>query len=195
MSAGTRILFIDNEDSFVYNLVDACRSFGHEVDVFRCDWAATEALQYIRQRAPRLLVLSPGPCGPRDARLCMELLASAPEELPVLGVCLGHQCIVEHFGGRVEATGKPAHGKAALIRHDGGPLWRGIENPFQAGRYHSLAALAVPDVLEVTAWLGDMPMAVQHPNRPVIGVQFHPESVLTPAGNQLLSNALEVLGA
>jgi anthranilate synthase component 2 len=188
------ILFIDNEDSFVYNLVDACESAGHAVEVYRGDWPLDEALRYLERARPRLLVLSPGPCGPRDARLSMQLLAAAPEELPIFGVCLGHQCIVEFFGGRVEPTGEPAHGKAALIRHDGGPLWAGVENPFPAGRYHSLAASRVPDVLQVTATLGDRVMAVLHRTRPVFGVQFHPESVLTPAGHRLLHNVLTRLG-
>lgn len=188
------VLFIDNEDSFVYNLVDACETAGCAVDVFRGDWPIDEALRYLERDRPRLLVLSPGPCGPRDARLAMQLLSAAPEELPIFGVCLGHQCIVEHFGGRVEPTGAPCHGKAAQIRHDGGPLWEGIENPFPAGRYHSLAASRVPDALEVTATLGSLVMAVQHRTRPIFGVQFHPESVLTPSGHRLLHNVLTRLG-
>lgn len=185
-----RILFIDNEDSFVYNLVDAYAACGHSVDVFRNDWAPEAALYYIREKTPDLLVLSPGPRGPRDAKLCMELLTSAPTDLPVFGVCLGLQCIVEHFGGTVEPTGAPAHGKAASIRHDDDPLWAGVENPFTAGRYHSLAATRLPDELKAIAWLDEMVMAVRHRSRPIVGVQFHPESVLTPIGGRLLANVL-----
>ena len=191
MPSVSKILFIDNEDSFVYNLVDAYAAGGHAVDVFRNDWALDDALGYIGSNAPDLLVLSPGPRGPRDATLCMGLLASAPADLPVFGVCLGLQCIVEHFGGTVEPTGAPAHGKAAAIRHDDDPLWSGIENPFLAGRYHSLAATKLPDELKAIAWLDETVMAVRHRSRPIVGVQFHPESVLTPMGGRLLANVLE----
>ena len=190
MRGVNKILFIDNEDSFVYNLVDAYAACGHAVDVFRNDWALDDALDYIREKRPDLLVLSPGPRGPRDAELCMGLLASAPVDLPVFGVCLGLQCIVEHFGGTVEPTGAPAHGKAATIRHDDDPLWAGVENPFLAGRYHSLAAAGLSDELKAIAWLDEMVMAVRHRSRPIVGVQFHPESVLTPMGGRLLANVL-----
>ena len=193
MSNTGRILFIDNEDSFVYNLVDAYGARGHAIDVFRCDWPTPEALDYITEHKPDLVVLSPGPRGPKDARLCNELLESAPADLPIFGVCLGFQCIVEHFGGSVQPTGSPAHGKAAMITHDDGPTWTGVENPFVAGRYHSLAATRIPDVLRVTARMNEMAMAVQHVSRPVIGVQFHPESVLTPSGQTILDNVMEQL--
>jgi len=193
MSATSPILFIDNADSFVYNLVDACEGAGQRVDVFRSDWPAEQALGYLKSTRPRLLVLSPGPCGPREATLCMELLAAAPGELPIFGVCLGLQCIVEHFGGRVQPTGKPAHGRASLVRHDGDPLFAGVENPFLAGRYHSLAAAVVPDSLRVIARMDDMVMAVRHVARPIWGVQFHPESILTPVGHRLIENVLASL--
>ncbi len=191
MSDARKILFIDNEDSFVYNLVDAYGAKGHAVDVYRCDWPIAEALSYIAEHEPDLLVLSPGPRGPKDARLCNELLESAPRALPVLGVCLGFQCIIEHFGGRVEPTGSPAHGKAASITHNDEPMWAGVENPFVAGRYHSLAATRVPDTLRVTAQMDDMVMAVRHVDLPIVGVQFHPESVLTPSGQRILDNVIE----
>lgn len=193
MTLQRHLLVIDNEDSFVYNLADAFCALGHRVDVFRSDWPADEALRFIHDERPQLLILSPGPCGPRDAALAMELLRAAPATLPVFGVCLGHQCIVEHFGGRVEATGAPVHGKATMIRHDGSPVWDGIESPFAAARYHSLAATAVPDELIVCARAGELVMAVHHRTRPVFGVQFHPESVLTPVGQRLLVNVVTEL--
>ena len=187
------ILFIDNEDSFVYNLVDACASRGHAVDVFRSDWAVDDALAYISSERPDLVVLSPGPNRPCDATLCMRILESASPEMAIFGVCLGFQCIVQHFGGRVEPTEALAHGKAAQIMHNDAAVWRGIENPFLAGRYHSLAASIVPDCLEVIATMGSMVMAVRHRSRRMVGVQFHPESVLTPAGQRILDNVIDAL--
>ncbi len=184
------ILFIDNEDSFVFNLVDAYAARGHHVDVYRNDWPIDEALSFVSIERPDLVVLSPGPCGPRDATLCMQLLERLPVNTSVFGVCLGFQCIVEHFGGRVAPTKNLAHGKAATITHDDSQEWNEVQNPFVAGRYHSLAAVDVPNCLNVCATMGDMPMAVRHTDKPVFGVQFHPESVLTPVGDRILENVL-----
>lgn len=195
MNLKRRILFIDNEDSFVYNLVDAYASMGHDVDVYRSDWPVDEAQRYLDEARPDLLVLSPGPGTPGEATLSMKMLELVPAELAVFGVCLGHQCIVEHFGGRVEATGCPAHGKASVVRHNGDELWQGIDRAFSVGRYHSLAATRLPDELEATAWAQDMVMAVRHRHRPVFGVQFHPESVLTPVGHRLLANVSDGIKA
>ncbi len=183
-----RVLVIDNYDSFTYNLVQYLGELGGEIDVVRNDRATVEELL---ARRPDRLVISPGPCTPAEAGISIQASRRFPEAgIPTLGVCLGHQSMVEAFGGRV-IVGEPIHGKDAEIVHDGRTIFAGLPNPLRAGRYHSLIADAeLPDVLERSAYLGDVVMAVRHRELPAEGVQFHPESVLTPDGKQLLANFL-----
>ncbi len=182
------ILLIDNYDSFTYNLAHLFGALGSEVVVRRNDEitaAEAEAL------APSQLVVSPGPGRPADSGATPEIVARLARTTPVLGVCLGHQAIVEVFGGEVGYARELVHGKASPVRHDGGGLFTGLPDPFEAGRYHSLAATRLPDVLEPTAYAEDGEvMAVRHRELPVVGVQFHPESVLTPDGPALARNFL-----
>jgi anthranilate synthase/aminodeoxychorismate synthase-like glutamine amidotransferase len=182
------VLVIDNYDSFTYNLVQYLGELGADVEVVRNDKADVGEL--LDRRVDRL-VISPGPCTPHDAGISIEASRSFAEaEIPVLGVCLGHQSMVEAFGGRT-IRGEPIHGKDASIEHDGEGIYRGLPNPFTAGRYHSLVADPdLPDELERTAGFGDVVMGVRHRSLPAEGVQFHPESVLTPAGKDLLRNFL-----
>jgi anthranilate synthase/aminodeoxychorismate synthase-like glutamine amidotransferase len=184
------VLVIDNYDSFTYNLVQLLGELGARLEVVRNDSEDVEALL---DRHPDRLVISPGPCTPRDAGVSIEAARAFPEaRVPTLGVCLGHQSLVEAFGGRT-VRGEPVHGKDAEIRHDGKGLLRGLENPLRAGRYHSLVAdPELPSELELTATSGDVVMGVRHRDLPVEGVQFHPESVLTPLGKDLLRNFLDV---
>ncbi|HZA89649.1 MAG TPA: aminodeoxychorismate/anthranilate synthase component II [Solirubrobacterales bacterium] len=183
-----RVLVIDNYDSFTYNLVQYLGELGAEVDVVRNDKAAVGELL---GRSPDRLVISPGPCTPHDAGISIEASRSFAEAgIPVLGVCLGHQSMVEAFGGRT-IRGEPIHGKDARIEHDGEGVYRGLPNPLTGGRYHSLVAdPELPDDLERTATFGDVVMGVRHRSLPAEGVQFHPESVLTPHGKHLLRNFL-----
>jgi anthranilate synthase/aminodeoxychorismate synthase-like glutamine amidotransferase len=183
-----RVLVIDNYDSFTYNLVQYLGELGAEVDVVRNDRATVAELL---KRRPDRLVISPGPCTPADAGIAIEAArAFAEAGIPTLGVCLGHQALVEAFGGRT-IRGEPIHGKDAEIEHDGAGLFAGLPNPLRAGRYHSLVADPdLPEELERTASYGDVVMAVRHRELPAIGVQFHPESVLTPDGKRLLANFL-----
>jgi anthranilate synthase/aminodeoxychorismate synthase-like glutamine amidotransferase len=183
------VLVIDNYDSFTYNLVQYLGELGAEVDVVRNDKAAVGDLL---GRSPDGLVISPGPCTPHDAGISIEASRSFAEAgIPVLGVCLGHQSMVEAFGGRT-IRGEPIHGKDARIEHDGEGVFRGLPNPLTGGRYHSLVAdPELPDELERTATFGDVVMGVRHRSLPAEGVQFHPESVLTPDGKQLLRNFLD----
>jgi len=183
-----RTLVIDNYDSFTYNLVQYLGELGTEVEVVRNDKAGVEDLLGLR---PDRLVISPGPCTPRDAGVSIEAAAAFPKAgIPTLGVCLGHQSMVEAFGGQT-IRGEPIHGKDADIEHDGRGVLRGLESPLRAGRYHSLVAdPELPDELEVTATLGDVVMGVRHRELPAEGVQFHPESVLTPRGKDILQNFL-----
>jgi anthranilate synthase/aminodeoxychorismate synthase-like glutamine amidotransferase len=182
------ILVLDNYDSFVWNLVQAFRALGHEVEVARNDaLTVEEALA----REPSRIVISPGPRAPRDAGIAVALVRAAAERsIPLLGVCLGHQCIGEAFGGRVVQARSPLHGEASLVRHDGRGVFEGLPSPFLAGRYHSLAvSKRLPRELEATAWSEDgMLMGVRHLRAPVEGVQFHPESFLTEHGGRLLAN-------
>ena len=183
------ILLIDNYDSFTWNLVQAMAALGADVRVARNDaLSPAEALAL----APRAVVLSPGPGRPAEAGICLELLAALPRELPLLGVCLGHQALVEHCGGRIERDPSPTHGRATAVLHGGGLLYRDLEDPFQAGRYHSLCALTpLPADLELEAWTaGGLVMGVRHRELPRFGVQFHPESILTPGGERLLARFL-----
>jgi anthranilate synthase/aminodeoxychorismate synthase-like glutamine amidotransferase len=184
-----RVLVIDNYDSFTYNLVQHLGELGAELDVVRNDVATVKELL---GSDPDRLVISPGPCTPRDAGVSIEAArAFAETGVPVLGVCLGHQSLVEAFGGRT-MRGEPIHGKDAEVEHDGAGVFRGLSSPLTAGRYHSLVADPdLPDELERTASFGDVVMGVRHRSLPAEGVQFHPESVLTPHGKDLLRNFLD----
>ena len=193
MTTETRILAIDNRDSFVHLLADEFRSRACVVDVYRSNWPLDEALSFIDSEQPDLLLLSPGPGCPADAVLCMDLLREAPRSLPVFGVCLGHQCIVEHFGGVVGRSPEIMHGKPALVEHSKTGLMKNLESPMQVGRYHSLVAKSVPDTLAVDAECDGLVMAVHHSSRPVWGLQFHPESILTLAGGRVIDNLLSEL--
>jgi anthranilate synthase/aminodeoxychorismate synthase-like glutamine amidotransferase len=185
-----RVLVIDNYDSFTYNLVQYLGELGAEIDVVRNDKA--EVGELLERGADRLVV-SPGPCTPAEAGISIEAIrAFAEAGTPVLGVCLGHQSLVEAFGGRT-VQGEPIHGKEAEIVHDGRALFVGLPSPLVAGRYHSLVADPdLPGELELSASLGDVVMGARHRELPAEGVQFHPESVLTPQGKQLLANFLRV---
>jgi anthranilate synthase/aminodeoxychorismate synthase-like glutamine amidotransferase len=184
-----RVLVIDNYDSFTYNLVQYLGELGAEVEVVRNDRATVAELL---ERNPERLVVSPGPCTPAKAGVSVEAVRSFAEAgTPVLGVCLGHQSLVEAFGGRT-VQGDPIHGKEAEVRHDGRTIFDGLPSPLVAGRYHSLIAdPELPRELEVSATFEGVVMGVRHRELPAEGVQFHPESVLTPQGKSLLANFLE----
>ena len=184
-----RALVIDNYDSFAYNLVQYLGELGAEVEVVRNDRASVDELV---ERKPDRVVVSPGPCTPAEAGISIEAVRRFAEEgTPVLGVCLGHQSLVEAFGGKV-IRGEPIHGKDAEVQHDGKTIYSGLPSPLVAGRYHSLIADPdLPDELEVTSTFEDVVMGVRHRDLPAEGVQFHPESVLTPQGKHLLDNFLQ----
>jgi anthranilate synthase/aminodeoxychorismate synthase-like glutamine amidotransferase len=183
------ILLVDNYDSFTYNLAHLFGELGVEVVVRRNDAIDADGAERL---APSHLVVSPGPGRPEDAGASIAIIERLAPTTPVLGVCLGHQAIVEAYGGEVGAARELLHGKASPVRHDGRGLFRGLPAPFEAGRYHSLAATRLPEELEPTAFSDDGEvMAVRHRELPVVGVQFHPESVLTPDGPALARNFLE----
>jgi len=184
-----RVLVIDNYDSFTYNLVQYLGELGAEIEVVRNDKAQVGELL---ERGADRLVVSPGPCTPAEAGISVEAIrAFAEAGTPSLGVCLGHQSLVEAFGGRT-VQGEPIHGKEAEIEHDGRTVYAGLPSPLVAGRYHSLVADPdLPDELELSASLGDVVMGARHRELPAEGVQFHPESVLTPQGMKLLANFLQ----
>jgi anthranilate synthase component 2/para-aminobenzoate synthetase component 2 len=186
-----KILLIDNYDSFTYNLVQAFLILGAEVDVRRND--AIDIAQALKLDHTHL-VISPGPGTPRDAGVSMAMIEAFAGRVPIFGVCLGHQSLVEVFGGKVVRAGRLMHGKVSTVSHDGRGVYKGIKQDFEAGRYHSLIAepTTVPDVLEVTSRTstGEI-MGVRHKRLPIEGVQFHPESVLTPDGPQLMGNFLK----
>jgi anthranilate synthase component 2 len=183
-----KILMIDNYDSFTYNLVHLFEELGAEVVVRRNDAISPDEAEAL---APDRLVVSPGPGRPADAGVSVELIQRLGPTTPTLGVCLGHQAIVEAFGGEIGQARALLHGKASVVRHDGRGVYAGLPDEIEAGRYHSLAAIRVPEALEVTATTGDGEvMGVRHREYPVEGVQFHPESVLTPLGPRLAENFL-----
>lgn len=187
-----RMLLIDNYDSFTYNLVQAFAAMGAEVMVYRNDEISVdEALQL----EPTHLVISPGPGRPEDAGVSLDMIAAFADQMPVLGVCLGHQCLVQHFGGVIVRAGRLMHGKTSSAKHDGKTIFNGLPQPLEVGRYHSLCAEheSLPGVLELTAETerGEI-MGVRHKDLPLEGVQFHPESVLTPEGDLLMANFLRM---
>jgi anthranilate synthase/aminodeoxychorismate synthase-like glutamine amidotransferase len=183
------ILLIDNLDSFSFNLVESFERLGSAVQVVRNAIGAREAFA-MAEAADALIVLSPGPGGPRDAGCCLDLIALAKGRRRLLGVCLGHQAIVEEAGGVVASAPEPVHGKSGLATHNGQGAFAGLPNPLKIGRYHSLAALQVPERLQVDARCGEVIMAVSDPAALQVGLQFHPESILTPDGDRLLQNLL-----
>ena len=191
------ILMIDNYDSFTWNLVQYLGELGAEVRVVRNDEIAADAIEAL---APAKIVISPGPCTPNEAGISLEVIRRFAGRIPILGVCLGHQCIGQAFGGRIVRARQVMHGKTSLIHHAGTGVFRGLANPFQATRYHSLVIEkeSCPERLEVTAWTVDEHgrldeiMGVRHRDLAIEGVQFHPESILTEHGHALLANFLGV---
>ena len=182
------ILVIDNYDSFVHNLVQYLGELGAAPEVFRNDEMTIEQARAAR---PEALLISPGPGTPRDAGVSLELVRSLAGEVPILGVCLGHQAIAEAFGASVVRAKKVVHGKTSLIHHDGKTIFEGLLNPFVATRYHSLIVSreGLPDCFEISAWTEDgLIMGLRHKDVPMEGVQFHPESILTREGMKLLAN-------
>lgn len=188
------ILLLDNYDSFTWNLYQAMAATGVEVEVHRNDAITAQG---VIDRQPSAIVLSPGPGRPAQAGIMPELFRVLPATVPLLGVCLGHQGLVEHCGGELERDPAPTHGKSSLVHHDASELFRGLPNPFPAGRYHSLRARrdALPRELTLSAWTAEgYVMAVRHTTLPRFGVQFHPESILTPQGTRILENFLRASG-
>ena len=192
--AARMILLIDNYDSFTYNLVHYLGELGAEVEVVRNDaLSAEEAIA----RRPRAIVMSPGPCTPDEAGICLDLVREAPAELPILGVCLGHQAIAQAFGAEVVRCHEIMHGKLSVITHAGTGVFRGLPQGFSVTRYHSLTVRpeSMPDCLEVTARSqSGVVMGLAHKDRPVHGVQFHPESIASEHGHALLRNFLQIAG-
>lgn len=184
------IFIIDNYDSFTYNLVQYLGELGEDLLVKRNDETSIEE---IRQLAPQFLLISPGPCSPNEAGISLEAIRAFAGEIPIFGVCLGHQSIAQVFGGEIVQAERLMHGKTSEMHHDGRTIFQGLPNPFPATRYHSLIVKkeSVPSCLEVTAWTSEGEiMAIRHKELPIEGVQFHPESIMTAAGKDLLKNFL-----
>ena len=184
------LLMIDNYDSFTYNLVQYLGELGEEIEVFRNDKISIEEIEKLN---PEVLVISPGPGTPQDAGISLEVIQHFTGKIPILGVCLGHQCIGESFGGKIVSAPTLMHGKTSSIHHTGKELYKDIPNPFEATRYHSLIIEreSLPACLEINAWTEEQEiMGVRHKEEPLFGVQFHPESILTREGKVLLNNFL-----
>jgi anthranilate synthase component 2 len=188
------ILVIDNYDSFVYNLVHYVEDFGVTTEVHRNDALSADE---IIKRKPKAVILSPGPCTPNEAGVCLDFLAQAPDHLPIFGVCLGHQAMGQAFGGEVVQAQAIMHGKVSDVSHKGGGLFRGLPSPFKATRYHSLAVerRSAPACFNIDAETADGEiMGMSHKSRPVFGVQFHPESIATEHGHAIVGNFLAAAG-
>lgn len=190
-----RVLFIDNFDSFTYNLVDEFKKRKCEVLVYRNNTDMNLLDKEIKSFKPNLIVISPGPSRPADAGNSVAIIQEYYKKIPIFGVCLGHQCIIEAFEGKVSRAPETVHGKHSRISHDGQTIFKDIENPFYAGRYHSLTGVDIPPCLEVTARTEKgIVMGIRHKERFVEGVQFHPESILTPEGGKIIENIIGRIG-
>ncbi|GMR05147.1 MAG: aminodeoxychorismate/anthranilate synthase component II [Thermodesulfobacteriota bacterium] len=184
------LLMLDNYDSFTYNLVQYFLELGTSVEVYRNDAITVEEIE---RKKPRCIVISPGPCDPRKAGISVEVVKHFAGRVPILGVCLGHQSVAYAFGAEIIRAERIMHGKTSMVFHDGRTIYEGIEDPFQANRYHSLIVRrdTLPPVFEVSAWTDmDEIMGIRHREFPIEGVQFHPESILTAAGKDILKNFL-----
>lgn len=186
------VLFIDNFDSFTYNLVDEFEKRGCAILVYRNNAELKILDKEIKRFKPDLMVISPGPGIPKEAGNCIQIIKDYHKKIAIFGVCLGHQCIIEAFGGIVNRAPEIIHGKPSKIKHDNQGIFKDLEDPFQAGRYHSLVAVEIPYCLEVSARtvLKSLVMGVRHKEFPIFGVQFHPESVLTPIGGLIIENII-----
>ncbi len=188
------LLMIDNYDSFTFNLVQYLMELGAEVKVYRNNAITVGQIEHL---APSMIVISPGPCDPRKAGVSVPAIRHFAGRVPILGVCLGHQSIGYAFGGEVVKAPRLMHGKTSMVYHDGKTIYEGIENPFEANRYHSLIVKreTLPECLEVSAWTDqDEIMGIRHKEHPIEGMQFHPESILTKAGKAILGNFLKKYG-
>ncbi len=186
------VLMIDNYDSFTYNIVQYCLELGADLKVIRNDEMSVEEIAALK---PDKIILSPGPATPDDAGVTLDVIERFKDEVPIFGICLGHQSIAQSFGGHVVRAERLMHGKTSMATHDGRTIYEGLSQPFEVGRYHSLCAQpeTLPDVLELTAQTerGEI-MGVRHKSLPLEGVQFHPESVLTPEGDRLMANFMRM---
>lgn len=187
------ILFVDNFDSFTYNLVDQFRELGHSVTIFRNDYPLQDFLDKAKSTPNCLVALSPGPGTPAEAGNLLEIIKQLKGIVPMVGICLGHQALIEAFGGKVVHTGTVLHGKVSKIEHDNQAMFTGINNPMPVARYHSLMGDALPEELVVNATYGEIIMAVRHKSLPICGFQFHPESILTVEGAKLLKQSVKWL--
>lgn len=188
--AQTHIVLLDNFDSFTYNLVDQFRSLGHPVTIYRNSLSVEQMEQALADKVNPVLVLSPGPGAPADAGCMPALIKRIKGEVPIIGICLGHQAIVEAYGGKVEGAGEIVHGKSAMMSHTKHKVFGDLPNPLSIARYHSLVATEVPETLDIVADVDGLVMAVINDADRVCGFQFHPESILTTQGAQLLTNTL-----
>jgi anthranilate synthase/aminodeoxychorismate synthase-like glutamine amidotransferase len=189
-----KVLFIDNFDSFTYNLVDDFCKRNCNAKVYRADTELEDLKRLADEFDPDLLVISPGPGTPDTAGVSLSAVDYFKGKLPIFGVCLGHQVIAQYFDGKISHAPVPMHGKPSRVTHNGKGIFAGVENPLQAGRYHSLCCytLELPDRLEQTAEFEGICMAIEHKELPIYGVQFHPESILTPAGGKIIENVLAI---
>jgi len=191
-SEQVKVLFIDNFDSFTYNLVDEFGKRNCDTKVYRADTSLDELIKVTADFEPDLLLISPGPGNPSSAGVTLAAIDHFKDKLPVFGVCLGHQSIIQYFGGTISHAPTVMHGKPSRITHTAKGVFEGLENPLQAGRYHSLCAVTLPDCLEQTADFDGIVMGIQHKSLPIYGVQFHPESILTPTGGMIIENMIRI---
>jgi len=187
-----KILFIDNFDSFTYNLVDEFCKRDCDALVYRADTPLERLIEVAGQYDPILIVISPGPGNPDKAGVSLQVVEYFKDKIPIFGVCLGLQVIVQHFGGKIGHAPEVMHGKPSRITHNGTDIFKSIENPLQAGRYHSLCAAELPQCLEQTAEFENITMAIKHKTLDIFAVQFHPESILTPAGGKIIQNVIDI---
>ena len=193
MSANqVKVLFIDNFDSFTYNLVDEFGKRNCDTKVYRADTSLDELIKVAADFAPDLLLISPGPGNPDSAGVTLAAIDHFKDKLSIFGVCLGHQAIIQYFGGTISHAPSVMHGKPSRITHSAKGVFEGLENPLQAGRYHSLCAVTLPEGLEQTADFDGIVMGIQHKELPIYGVQFHPESILTPTGGMIIENMIRI---
>jgi len=187
-----KVLFIDNFDSFTYNLVDDFCKRKCLARVYRSDTTLEQLKRLADEFDPDLLVISPGPGTPDSAGVSLSAVDYFKDKLPIFGVCLGHQVIAQYFGARITHAPEPVHGKPSKVTHNQQGIFEGVENPLQAGRYHSLCVTNLPDCLEKTAEFEGIVMGLEHKQLPIFGVQFHPESILTPTGGRIIENVLSI---